>query len=271
MANETSSGFIDLAGQRLHYLQFGSGPALVLAFPGYGMPASSFGFLEQDAFTVMSFELPHSGESSCAPDFVLSRKLLEQLIEVVLTQKGLKRLSLAGFSIGGRICLSALEIAPHLISSLVVAAPDGLGNDMFYRFLTRTSPGRRLFRRFVDYGERYILVLKAMHFLGLLPSYKFRFVMQYIRTREARLRVMHIWNSLSDLLPNINHVVSEIHARKIPVHVLAGNNDTVIPVAQLRRFAARSSYISLHLFERGHNLLQFDEVKGMFASRLRKP
>ena len=82
---------------------------------------------------------------------------------------------------------------------------------------------------------------------------------------------MHIWNSLSDLLPNINHVVSEIHARKIPVHVLAGNNDTVIPVAQLRRFAARSSYISLHLFERGHNLLQFDEVKGMFASRLRKP
>lgn len=262
---------MEIAGQRLHYLQFGSGPSLVLAFPGYGMPAASFRFLEQEAFTVISFELPHSGESQCAPEFVLTKGYLAQLLSLMLAKKGLQRLSLAGFSIGGRICLSALEVAPQLISSVVIAAPDGTGREWFYRFVTRTQLGRRLFRRFVDYGERYIRVLQFLHFLGLLPSHKFRFVMQYIRTREARERVMHIWNSLSDLLPNRTQVCDIAASRKIPVHILAGNNDAIIPLPQLRRFAARSSAISLHLFERGHNLLQFDEVKGTFASRLRKP
>jgi pimeloyl-ACP methyl ester carboxylesterase len=268
---ETGSGFIEVAGQRLHFLQFGSGPALVLAFPGYGMTAAAFSFLAQESFTVLSFDLPYSGNTVCEADFVFTKEQIGRMIEALLQQRGLKRLSLAGFSIGGRICLSALESVPDLISSVVVAAPDGTGKEWFYRFVTGTSPGRLLFKRFVQYGERYIRVLQLLHFIRLLPNHKFRFIVQYIGTPEARAKVRNIWMSLAQLLPNRRQVASMASSKKIPVHILAGNTDTVIPLRNLRRFAARSSYISLHLFERGHNLLQFDEVKGMFASRLRKP
>lgn len=271
MTSERASGFIEVGGQQLHFLQFGCGPSLVVAFPGYGMSAESFGFLEQESFTVLSFELPHSGESVCAPGFVFKKKDLGDLISALASQWEVQKVSLAGFSIGGRICLSAMEAVPELISSVVIAAPDGTGKEWFYRFITRTAAGRFFFRRFVDYGERYIRLLEVLHFLKLLPNYKFRFVMQYVRTREARERVRNIWHSLSDLLPNLSRVADEATNRKVPIHILAGNNDSVIPLRNLRRFAARGSAISLHLFERGHNLLQFEEVRGMFSSRLRKP
>lgn len=254
----------------MHFLQFGSGPALILAFPGYGMTAASFHFLAQEGFTVLSFDLPHSGRTECATDFEFTKEQLALMIEELLLQKGLKRLSLAGFSIGGRICLSAVEAAPDLIASVVVAAPDGTGKEWFYWFVTGTTPGRKLFERFVQHGDRYIRVLHMLHFIRLLPGIKFRFIMQYIGTREARAKVRHIWMSLAKLIPNCRQVATLAGSKKIPIHILAGNRDTIIPLRHLRRFAARSSYISLHLFERGHNLLQFDEVRGMFAARLRK-
>ncbi|MGC4058297.1 MAG: alpha/beta hydrolase [Chitinophagaceae bacterium] len=262
------SGFISVAGQNLHYIRFGTGPRVVVVFPGYGMQAAAFSFLAHEDYSVLSFDLPFSGQSECSPGFRMKRADLSVLLHEVANEYHVKKVGLAGFSIGARVCLCAFEAAPDKVSHMVLAAPDGLGKEWLYRFVTGTAAGTLLFKRFIGKGEHYIRLLQFMNALSIMPHHKFRFVMQYIRTTEARERLFNIWMSLSELMPVLEKIRRESSNRQVPVHILAGNADNVIPLRTIRNFAKRGSQVFLHLFERGHNLLQFDEVKGTFCSRL---
>ena len=259
---------INVGGQQLHYLKIGTGPKLVLAFHGYANDASMFYFLEHPDYTVLSFDLPFQGKSEALPGAVLSKDNLQELAKELMSAYNVQKIGLVGFSLGARPCLCMAEQLPEYIRNIVLVAPDGTRHNYFYQFLTATAFGRFSFRGFVRFGAFYIQLFSLLQKVGLLSRSMFKFAMQYIRTAESRQLLYNIWLSTSKLIPNLHKIKHNIKAKHIPVHLLMGQQDKVIPLKNAQNFKGHSADIFIHVFERGHNLLDFEEVRGTVAAWL---
>src|SRR5687768_15494147 len=137
------SGYIQLDNFELHYLKIGTGKKLLLAFHGYGNDASLFThfdkYLSKD-YTIYSFDLPHHGKSHCDDKHALEKKDVIKLVNTLKREMCVAQVSLMGYSMGGRICLTLVELMPDAIDMVVLIASDGLVFNKFYFFLTHTTP-----------------------------------------------------------------------------------------------------------------------------------
>lgn len=259
---------IDVGGQTLHYISIGKGSKLVLAFHGYANSSEMFRFLEHPDFTILSFDLPFQGKSDGVVGHLLTKDLMKSMVKSILTKYNVSTLGLVGFSLGARICLCITEQMPENIRNIVLIAPDGIRKNVSYNLLTNTSIGRSLFRSFVHYGTAYIKLFSLLHQIGLINRSMFKFAMQYIRTEESRQMLYNIWISTSKLIPDLLKIKKVVRQTNISFHLLMGQQDQVIPVKNALQFKANASNINLHVFERGHNLLDFEEVRGTVAAWL---
>lgn len=146
------SGYISLGTNQLYYVKTGIGKRLLVAFHGYGNDAYLFTpfnkYLEQD-FTIISIDLPHHGKSVWPDKIQFGKKELISLITTIKTDMGVEKVSLMGYSLGGRVCLTAVELMPEIVDKVLLMAPDGLVVNPFYYFATRNYIGRKLFKGFV--------------------------------------------------------------------------------------------------------------------------
>jgi len=141
------SGFISTGAEKLHYLQWGCGRRLLLAFHGYGNDARIFiPFSEylSSEYTILSFDLPHHGASKWQEGAKLTRQEVFDLTAAVMTKYNVEKVSLLGYSMGGRVCLSIVESMPERIDKVALIAADGLTINFYYYFLTRTWFGKKL-------------------------------------------------------------------------------------------------------------------------------
>lgn len=252
----------------LHCLKTGNGKKVVLAFHGYGNDAALFSFLGHEEYTILSFDLPFQGQSDTPPGSCLEKQDLLMLTKHIMNEYGVSKVSLLGFSLGARVCLCIAEQLPEAVRNMVLIAPDGIRHNYFYRFFTGTAPGHVLFKSFIRSGGTYLKLFSVLHRMALLNSYRYRFALQYIRTDASRKLLYDIWMATRKLNADLGRVKHEIGTRPIPVHILMGERDSVIPLRNARIFKGRNDHIHIHVFHRGHNLLQFEEVKGTVAAWL---
>ncbi|HTN18192.1 MAG TPA: alpha/beta hydrolase [Chitinophagaceae bacterium] len=268
IASRAGSVTYTVGSLSLHCLKMGNGKKLVLAFHGYGNDASLFSFLDQEGYTILSFDLPFQGKSDAEPGCCLENQDLVALTRQVMKEYGVSKIGLLGFSLGARVCLCITEQLPEAVGNIVLIAPDGIRHNYFYRFFTGTKPGNFLFRSFVRTGDTYLKLFSLLHRLRLLNHYKYRFALQYIRTDASRKLLYNIWMATRKLNARLSRVKREVAARHIPVHILMGEEDSVIPLRNAKIFKGKNEQIHIHVFQRGHNLLQFEEVKGTVAAWL---
>src|SRR5205809_920321 len=78
-----TSGYISMGNEKLHYLQSGIGKRVLLAFHGYSNNASIFHPFEPHLarqYTILSFDLPHHGNSKWAENVPLTKNDLVTLM-----------------------------------------------------------------------------------------------------------------------------------------------------------------------------------------------
>ena len=260
-----TSGYIPLGSDRLHYLRFGYGPRLVIAFHGYSNSAGLFlpfeRHVENDC-TVFSIDLPHHGLSTDWPD---SRDFtpadIRTVVEFFCTLHGVERASLLAFSFGGRICLKIIEDMPELIERVVLAAPDGLRFNPFYYFVTRTAPGRGLFTDVLGRPQRYYRFLNALKKRGVVSPARLEFARHYLENESSRGLLRKAWPSLRYLLPRRSRVKAAIRRYKIQLHIFAGRHDHIIPHSDAVAFAKGAPDVHLHTLEKGHWVLDSDTIR----------
>jgi pimeloyl-ACP methyl ester carboxylesterase len=255
-------------GLSMHCLKSGRGKKIVLAFHGYGNDASLFAFLSHEEYTILSFDLPFQGRSHAVKGAHLKKHDLAQLTEQVMEEYEVSKVSLLGFSLGARVCLCITEQIPQSVRNMVLIAPDGIRHNYFYRFFTGTGSGRSLFKSFIKFGDTYLKLFSVLHRCYLLDRYKYRFALQYIRTDASRRLLFDIWMATRKVIARLGTVKHEIKSRRIPVHILMGQQDSIIPLRNARIFKGHNEYIHIHVFQRGHNLLNFEEVRGAVAAWL---
>ncbi len=122
--DQNTYNFIDLPLTRLHYVEAGTGPPLVM------MPATIseirnwktlIEFFGQK-FTVYFFELPGHGKSSPFKEN-FNTDLVAKTVKDFIDKMGFETISLLGFSFGGILTMKTLSLLDQRVDQLILLSP----------------------------------------------------------------------------------------------------------------------------------------------------
>lgn len=265
-----TEGYIQLNNGKLQYLRMGNGERLLIAFPGYANEATIFTPFEKYLFgyTIIAVNLPFHGKSIWQEDAPLQKNELVALINELMKEMGVKKCSLAGYSIGAKLCLSITELIPAAVEQLLLIAPDGLVANPLYGFVTRNVIGKWLFKDFLTHPYRYMSLINGLKKINLISAGRYKFSMHYIGNDNDRQFLLKVWPNLRLIIPdrkNLKHIIDKY---KIPVHIFIGHRDKVILPAYGQRFSQGLSSVHLHIVEGGHWLFDEQAVSQMSKALL---
>lgn len=249
----------------ISYYCFGSGPNLVVCFHGYGEEAKAFEFLGKyagDRFTFIAIDLPFHGKTEWKEGYNINSQELLQIVESILTQNNLKpqtlnlKLSLLGFSLGGRIALSLYQSVPEKIERLVLLAPDGLKVNFWYWLATQTWPGNKLFKLTMKKPGWFFGLLKLLNKLKLVNSSIFKFLNYYIGDAEVRRLLYARWTTMRKIKPNISVIKEKISDHKTVAKLVYGKHDRIILSSVGEKFRKGiEEHCTISVINAGHQVL----------------
>ena len=247
----------------VHYSCWGTGEQLLLCFHGYGESAASFQFLAEalgGRFTILAIDLPFHGETQWRDGLYLDPADLLSILQQIVS--GLPCGSsadwwLLGYSMGGRVALQLLELAPEKVRRLVLLATDGLQMNPWYWLATQTGPGNRLFRWTMKKPAWLFFLLRTGHVLRLVNPSIYKFTAHYVDDQRVRENLYARWTTMRGFRPDLDKVGALIRRHRIPVELLYGSYDRIIRWERGERFRRRNiPFCNLVLLSAGHQLLQ---------------
>jgi pimeloyl-ACP methyl ester carboxylesterase len=267
---------LDYKTSKISYYRFGRGFRPVICFHGYGENAQMYAFLEGHAgheFTFYSIDLPFHGFTDWNDgDFTHSD--LQQIISTVLyndkPQTRNEKLTLLGFSLGGRIALSLYQAQPGLVEKMVLLAPDGLKVNFWYWLATQTWAGNKLFALTMKKPGWFFGFLKLMNKLGMVNASIFKFVNYYIGDKEVRRLLYARWTSLRKLRPNLQRIKTFVNDNNTAVRLVYGKHDRIILSSVGERFRQDiEKNCTIALIHSGHQVLHEKHVEEILPALLR--
>lgn len=254
---------ISIGTERLHYLRMGRGSRVLLAFHGYGQEAETFAVFEPwlaHDYTILSIDLPYHGQTEWGGKPHLTAEDLATLVREVVREYGVERVSLMGYSIGGRVALSIMKTVPNLVDRMVLMATDGLIVNGYYFMLMRTQVGRAMFRGFLGQKDSMKAVL-SMKKAGIIKDSYFRLATQVLHFENRKRQLLHAWPCLSRLIHTPAELRKVIIKNHIPVTLVMGARDTVLPPRLAHRFAKGAPTVEVCVLERGHRIFDTDNAQ----------
>lgn len=247
-----------LEGNSVSYQRFGNGPAVLLAFHGFGQSSEVFGPLEKtlgQQFTIFAIDLFFHGNSEYTNKQLLTKSVWQHLISTFLQAHGIDRFSLMGFSLGGRFALATAEGFANQLDQLFLIAPDGITYTFWYRLATGSGLGRSLFR----YALRHLPLLHtfghALTRLGFLNRTIMRFAEISLGTSQQRALVYRSWTQFRLIQPNLNTVANILIDSNVRVHFFTGAFDRIVPGTYILPLTQRLKHYELTVLKTGHNRL----------------
>jgi pimeloyl-ACP methyl ester carboxylesterase len=263
---------------RISFYCFGSGPKVVICFHGYGQEAASFAFLEKYAgnqYTFYSIDLPFHGKTEWNDGFAFTDIDLSQIKEEILHQHNYKlqtpnyKLTLIGFSLGGRVALSFLQANPEKVEKLILLAPDGLKVNFWYWLSAQTSLGNKFFAFTLKYPGWFFGFLKLLNKLRLVNASIFKFVNYYIGDVTVRRLLYQRWTTLRKLKPDLNLIKTYIKRENIPVRLIYGKHDRIILSSVGEKFKKGiEEQCTIALIHSGHQVLHEKHVEEILPALL---
>ena len=253
----TVSGYIPVGKGQLHYTRSGSGARILLVFHGYGHEGESMHIFEKHLskeFTCYFFDLPHHGKSVWDKQHLLQAGELAALVETLMKTHRVKKISLLGYSIGGRVCLSIIGAMPQYIQKATLLAPDGLRTDPYYYFFTKNFAGKLIFRQMVENPVIYYKLINFLRSKNLLGESRYKFVMRYLDDEKKRRQLGEAWPVLAELVTGKTYLREIIKEYRIPVTIFMGKYDRVIAPPLAKKFCVGLDTVQLHILEKGHRV-----------------
>lgn len=255
------SHFITYRQSSLHYRKYGSGSKLLICFHGYGKESDSFHFLEEklgSMYTIIALDAPFHGLTSWKNKLVVEPTFLVEVIEQIikLHQAVPQKISLLGFSMGGRIVLYLTQLMADKIDRLVLIAPDGLHFHFLRWLLTATLVGSKLLSYAVRNGNWAVWVIGKAEQFKIVHKSMADFARFYMQDEPHRLLLYQRWIAMKKFNPNIGQVKKKIKKYSIRVRLMYGAFDRVIPIKSGQDFInGIEPQGSLKIVQAGHNLL----------------
>jgi len=174
----------------LHYHQYGSGVKIFIAFHGFGQTGASFKEVADalgEEVTLYSFDLPFHGASEWkAGERPLSKNDWEGILRKFLEEKAIKKFTLMGFSLGGKLALATIELFPTYIDSVVLIAPDGIRTNFWYALATYPSALRRYFKSLIVKPGSFFKTLAVLKHFRLMDKGVIKFASSQMGTAKDK-------------------------------------------------------------------------------------
>jgi pyruvate dehydrogenase E2 component (dihydrolipoamide acetyltransferase) len=224
---------LDAAGLRLRYLELGVGDSVpVLLLHGFGADLNSWMFTQPalaEGRRVHALDLPGHGGSAKEVGAGNANSLTDA-VEAAAGALGIERAHLVGHSMGGALAASLALRRPGLVATLTLIASAGLGPEINAAFIDG----------FVRASRRR----EAVEVLNLLvddPSLVSRAmvedVLRYKRldgVASALAKIAEAWFAGGRQALDLTW---QIAALKLPIQVIWGRDDRIIPVSHAEAFA----------------------------------
>jgi pimeloyl-ACP methyl ester carboxylesterase len=145
---------------------------------------------------------------------------------------------------------------PAQINNLVLLAPDGLHMNPWYWFATQTSLGNRFFNHVMEHPQGFIRTFRKASTYNLLNKGVMKFVDRYLEDDHIRKQVYIVWTAFRKFKPNLGLVKDLINKHNIPVHLIYGRYDTIIPQTPGEKFFhGLKARKKMDVLETGHQVL----------------
>ena len=242
-----TSCYTTIGDCKLHYLRSGTGRKLLLGFHGYGHDAASLNVFEPylaEEYTIFFVDLPYHGRTVWVNGTVLTPGMLSSVIRQWMKDEEMTRISLLGYSMGGRVCCST----------------DGLSVNPHYYFFTQTAMGKMIFASMVNGPDIYISFLGWMKKMGWVNDAQYKFVQYYAGDESARKKLGRIWPAMSGLMPDRDKVRAAIAQYKIIVNLFMGRYDNIMPPVLAENFKSGLESVQLHILDKGHRVFSPDNA-----------
>jgi pyruvate dehydrogenase E2 component (dihydrolipoamide acetyltransferase) len=233
---------LDAAGRRLRYLERGAGPAVpALLIHGFGGDLNSWMFTQPalaEERRVIAIDLPGHG-ASVKEVGAGDAETLAGSVEAALAALGVERCHLVGHSLGGALAALVALSGPERAASLSLIAPAGLGREINAAFIDAfRAAGRR--------REAVEALNLLVHDPGMVSRFMVEEVLRYKRldgVAAALTAIAAAWfpqgRQALDLGPRIL-------ALPVPVQIIWGRADRIVPVAHADQLAAR---VPIHVLD----------------------
>lgn len=240
--NPASGRFLDVDGVRLHYIERGEGPPLVLLH-GNGSMIEDFeasGLIDRAArhYRVIVFDRPGFGHSTRPRRRVWTADAQAELFHAALKQIGVSRALILGHSWGASIAVALALRHPQAVSGLVLASG-------YYYPSARvdaailSGPAVPLLGDVARYtiapiAGRLMWPLLMRKIFGPAPvPTKFRRFPKEMAVRPSQIRAAAAESAM--LVPTAAATFANYAALKMPVVILAGAEDRLIDTAEQSR------------------------------------
>ena len=248
--------FIYYQGSRLHYAVAGNGPRTLLIFHGFGQDHQAFEHWVQTLESECRFyvfDLYFHGQSTWPNRRPLEKNDWKQILTQFLEQEKIDLFELVGFSLGGKFALATLEGFREKVTKITLLAPDGIQTNFWYSFATYPIAIRTLFKSMILNPGRFNGIAKLLRAIGLVDKGLLRFAESQMDTEEKRNRVYYSWVYFRHLRFDIAEIAAILNHHQIPLLMIAGKYDKVIPAENMNRFLKKLDRKQMEIIEAGHN------------------
>jgi pimeloyl-ACP methyl ester carboxylesterase len=197
-------------------------------------------------------DLPYHGETEWREQHPFGKQDLEQIIRYWQKTTGTRTFSMLGFSMGGKCAMAALSMFPGQTENLFLLASDGIQTKRVFNVAVYPRWGRRLFKSTIKRPGWFFIFIRTMHQIGILSSWLLRFAMNHMDTMAKRQRLYDTWLSMADFTIDIDKFRQTIHTHQIPLHLIFGQRDEVIPPSVAKFLAKGLPSASVEIIDRGH-------------------
>jgi len=262
------AGILKYNDNEIHCLRMGRGSKLLIAFHGFGNDAAIFAplaaLLEQE-YTMVAIDLPGHGLTRWKEPYFRKKDLMA-IIQGIRNDFGTERLSLLGYSLGGRICLNVIEQQPNWVDKMILLAPDGLEKNFWYHFATRNPVGKLGFKSMMRDPDKWISRVGFLRKFKIIDESRFKFAQRNLTDESVRHQLSYVWPVTSKLVVNIAAVKWNLNKYKVETHLFMGRHDRIFPPAQGERFIRNLKQARLHVLDTGHNLLGAEQLPDICKS-----
>ena len=256
---------VEAAGLRLRYLELGEGDGVpVLLLHGFGADLNTWMFAQPalaEGRRVIALDLPgHGGSAKEVTQADVQDASLAAIIDRALQALGIERIHLVGHSMGGGVAISFAVWQPERVATLSLIASASLGPEINAAFIDGFVRASR--RR-----EMAEVLNLLVHDPSLVSRTMVEDVLRYKRldgVQTALKTFAEEWFPRGVQRADWGEVVTGL---KIPVQIIWGREDRIIPVAHAEALAAR---LSVHIIEQAGHLPHMEKASevGRLLKRL---
>jgi pimeloyl-ACP methyl ester carboxylesterase len=254
----SSIASISIGSKVLHYHKYGAGPKVILAFHGFGNQALMYepmGEALPDEYTLYAFDFPFHGNSQ-GFEGVLDNQDLLYIVRYLAQIHQQSKVTLMGYSIGGKAVLSILTHEPTLVAQFYLMAADGLVPNRVYNLLMYSAWGRYLFNRNISNPNFLLATLGGLRRLRLVPEDTHKLLLHFLNNEQERLQLLQGWPALRGITVSQQAAKQAILQHSLAGHIYMGKYDKVIPMKNAITFAQHLPSVVVHILEKGHKLMR---------------